>query len=138
MGPPIPSTKNVAPIRSGATSWTLRAKKRCVNRRPCNDFSVTQHMLRLRHMFTTFVIQAFTAPFLPQDSMISIHECSHGYIPMPMDTHLGPVQVHGRQDQPQEQAAQSACDRGSGARAAPVLLLCHGADRRADSSAFRW
>jgi hypothetical protein len=33
---------------------------------------VRQYMLRLRHMFTTFVIQAFTAPFLPQDSMISI------------------------------------------------------------------
>src|SRR5438034_7502179 len=27
MRPPMPSTRSVAPIRSGATSWTLRAKK---------------------------------------------------------------------------------------------------------------
>src|SRR5438105_14830855 len=27
MRPPAPSTSNVTPIRSGATSWTLRAKK---------------------------------------------------------------------------------------------------------------
>src|ERR687888_1193691 len=27
MRPPIPSTSSVTPIRSGATSWTLRAKK---------------------------------------------------------------------------------------------------------------
>src|SRR4051812_48484347 len=27
MRPPTPSTRSVTPIRSGATSWTLRAKK---------------------------------------------------------------------------------------------------------------
>src|SRR5205823_10126101 len=27
MRPPMPSTRSVTPIRSGATSWTLRAKK---------------------------------------------------------------------------------------------------------------
>src|SRR3954470_14628526 len=32
--PPTPSTKRVAPIRSGATSWTLRAKKSRFNIRP--------------------------------------------------------------------------------------------------------
>src|ERR1700686_2543328 len=56
MAPPMPSTSSVAPIRSGATWWTLRSKNPRVRRRPVNDLAIGPHLLRPRNTFTTFVV----------------------------------------------------------------------------------
>src|SRR5260370_5039964 len=49
---------------------------------------------------------------------------------------LGKQVRDGRQDQHQEATAESSCDGGPGAGAAPFLSLCHGADHRTDSPAL--
>src|SRR5258708_4771584 len=42
MIPPTPSTRTVAPIRSGATSWTLRSKKSRVRNPVCMPSTIKE------------------------------------------------------------------------------------------------